>query len=107
MPADTMKKMAKVVDGQNVGDNNYTPMDGNFDNSIAFKAACDFGSLFEGKVQPSGYTEPILHKKRLEKSLKLKMKYLYFIFLMLTTKTFSSSLEPLKIYLKKYKLSRY
>ena len=62
---DTMKKMAKVVDGQNAGDKNYTPMDGNFDNSIAFKAACDL--VFEGKVQPSGYTEPILHKKRLEK----------------------------------------
>ena len=40
-------------------------MDGNFDNSIAFKAACDL--VFEGKVQPSGYTEPILHRKRLEK----------------------------------------
>ena len=62
---DTMKKMAKVVDGQNAGDKNYTPMDGNFDNSIAFKAACDL--VFEGKVQPSGYTEPILHRKRLEK----------------------------------------
>ena len=62
---DTMKKMAKVVDGQNAGDKNYKPMDGNFDNSIAFKAACDL--VFEGKVQPSGYTEPILHKKRLEK----------------------------------------
>ena len=62
---DTMKKMAKVVDGQNAGDKNYTPMDGNFDNSIAFKAACDL--VFEGKVQPSGYTEPILHNKRLEK----------------------------------------
>ncbi len=62
---ETMKKMAKVVDGQNAGDKNYTPMDGNFDNSIAFKAACDL--VFEGKVQPSGYTEPILHRKRLEK----------------------------------------
>jgi len=60
-----MKKMAKVVDGQNAGDKNYTPMDGNFDNSIAFKAACDL--VFEGKIQPSGYTEPILHRKRLEK----------------------------------------
>ncbi len=64
---ETMKKMAKVVDEQNDGDKNYTPMDGNFDNSIAFKAACDL--VFEGKVQPSGYTEPILHRKRLEKKL--------------------------------------
>ena len=63
---DTMKKMAKVVDGQNAGDKNYTSMDGNFNNSIAFKAACDL--VFEGKVQPSGYTEPILHRKRLEKA---------------------------------------
>ena len=62
---EAMKKMAKVVDGQNTGDKNYIPMDGNFDQSIAFKAACEL--VFEGKVQPSGYTEPILHKKRLEK----------------------------------------
>ncbi len=61
---EAMKKMAKVVDGQNAGDKNYKPMDGNFDQSIAFKAACEL--VFEGKVQPSGYTEPILHKKRLE-----------------------------------------
>jgi len=61
---EAMKKMAKVVDGQNDGDKNYKPMDGNFDQSIAFKAACEL--VFEGKVQPSGYTEPILHKKRLE-----------------------------------------
>ena len=63
----TMKKMAKVVDGQNITDKNYQPMDGNFDNSIAFKAACEL--VFEGKYQPSGYTEPILHKKRLVKKL--------------------------------------
>ena len=62
---EAMKKMAKVVDGQNAGDKNYKPMDGNFDHSIAYKAACEL--VFEGKVQPSGYTEPILHKKRLEK----------------------------------------
>ena len=62
---EAMKKMAKVVDGQNAGDKNYKPMDGNFDQSIAFKAAYEL--VFEGKVQPSGYTEPILHKKRLEK----------------------------------------
>ena len=62
-----MKKMAKVVDDQNSKDKNYVAMSNNFDNSIAFKAACEL--VFEGKIQPSGYTEPILHKKRLEKKL--------------------------------------
>ena len=62
-----MKKMAKVVDEQNSKDKNYVAMNNNFDNSIAFNAACEL--VFEGKIQPSGYTEPILHKKRLEKKL--------------------------------------
>ena len=62
-----MKKMASVVDSQNVSDKNYIPMSKNIDQSIAFKAACEL--VFEGKTQPSGYTEPILHKKRLEKKL--------------------------------------
>tara|TARA_B100000212_G_scaffold338630_1_gene315525 strand:- start:1349 stop:3511 length:2163 start_codon:yes stop_codon:yes gene_type:complete len=64
---EAMKKMAKVVDDQNSQDKNYSAMHKNFDNSIAFKAACEL--VFEGKLQPSGYTEPILHKKRLEKKL--------------------------------------
>ena len=64
---EAMKKMAKVVDEQNSKDKNYVVMSNNFDNSIAFKAACEL--VFEGKIQPSGYTEPILHKKRLEKKL--------------------------------------
>jgi malate synthase len=62
-----MKKMASVVDSQNASDKNYIPMSKNIDQSIAFKAACEL--VFEGKTQPSGYTEPILHKKRLEKKL--------------------------------------
>ena len=60
---DTMKKMAKVVDGQNAGDKNYTPMNGNFDNSIAFKAACDL--VFEGKDTAVRYTEPIFTQKKI------------------------------------------
>ena len=60
-----MKKMAKVVDRQNNADKNYKPMDSNFEKSIAFLAACDL--VFKGRVQPSGYTEPLLHKRRLEK----------------------------------------
>tara|TARA_Y100001970_G_C13881192_1_gene673914 strand:- start:14 stop:781 length:768 start_codon:yes stop_codon:yes gene_type:complete len=58
-----LKKMAKIVDNQNKDQTNYFPMSKNF-NTIAFNAAKDL--IFEGKNQPSGYTEPILHKRRLE-----------------------------------------
>ncbi len=66
-----MKKMAKIVDNQNLKDKSmkdqdpYQPMSGNFEKSIAFKAACDL--VFHGKYQPSGYTEPLLHFNRLMK----------------------------------------
>ncbi len=69
----TMKKMAKIVDKQNVRDPalkgyaSYKPMSDNYDTSIAFKAACEL--VFHGRTQPSGYTEPILHLNRLLKKI--------------------------------------
>ena len=60
-----MKKMARIVDEQNKSDPKYKKMSDNFDKSIAFSAACDL--VFKGRKQPSGYTEPLLHEKRLEK----------------------------------------
>ena len=61
---ETLKKMAKIVDDQNKNDINYIPMSKDFENSLAFKASLDL--IIEGTVSPSGYTEPILHKRRLE-----------------------------------------
>ena len=62
-----MKKMAKIVDEQNKNDKFYENMSPKFDRSVAFKTACDL--VFNGKSQPSGYTEPLLHLNRLIKKV--------------------------------------
>ena len=62
-----MKEMAKIVDKQNKNDKRYINMSDDYERSRAFKTACEL--IFQGKEQPSGYTEPLLHLNRLKRKI--------------------------------------
>lgn len=64
-----LKKMAAIVDQQNTGDAGYTAMMPNVEKSVAFQAACEL--VLKGREQPSGYTEPVLHRRRAEAKVSL------------------------------------